>query len=316
MKNIKQNLIKVFAIYLSLFGIYFNIKAQSQNNTIEITQDFEIGKTYRFEIQRGKSDSRKPETKNLKSSTDVEFKVIRKKGLFKECSWKYGSTNMIGINPKQIDEYSKKLMNIHEGIEIKFLIDEYGVVQEITNHNENKKSLEKAFKFIFNNAQNKLTSEEIEKTMTGLRPTFETSDILVNNYCPELSVAFSMFGETVTLDTTYNTTSELPNPYGGRDFPTDVITKIENSTNNTAIISVKQLIPSNELNSIMRETFHEIANTVGKSFNEKEVPQFNMQVDITYNYDYVNKVMSKIYSEKSIESEGVFQQQTISVILK
>lgn len=316
MIKIKQTLLLPL-IGILVFGTNCNSSGQTQKiDKVEIVQNFKVGKSYKYEVQRGKVDSMKPETENVKSSTDVEFKVLNKKDSFKECSWKYGSTKIIGISSDQIDEQNRKMLNIHQGIEVKFLIDKSGTIQEIINYEECKTYIENRFKLIFDNAANKTTPEQLEKIISALKYSYETPEILVSTYCPELIAFFTMFGETVKSDSIYISQSDLPNPFGGRSFPTNVTTKIDSVADNIAIISVRQIIPSEDLNSIMKETFIELSKQSDKPFSENDIPKMNMKTCSTFNFDYKKNVLKEVYAEKLIEADGVKQTQTLKVILK
>lgn len=291
-------------------------RSYCQSAKVTVTQDFQIGQQKNYDVLRGKIDSRRPGMENIKSSTDVAFVVLSKKDKYKECSWKYGKTKMIGIDESEIDEQTNKVLNIYEGLEVKFLIDDIGAVQEITNFEECKKYIESAFKIVYETGTQKYTQEQLSKMNNALKSTYASADMLVNTYCPELSVFFNMFGETIKVDSIYLSKSELPNPFGGRSFPTDVKTKTETVENGIVKISVEQKIPKNDLNDIMKETFIELSKLSDKPFNENEVPKLNMTTTIYYTYDVTGKFLKEVYSEKIIESDDLKQTQTITVVLK
>ena len=309
-------------VLLISFGFPFLLSSCNSNgqgqkiDKIDIVQTFLPGTKYLFEVQRGKIDSKHPKIKDIKSSTAVEFTILlEKKGIY-ECAWKYGSTKVIGINPDLIDEQTKKFMNVHQGIEVKFNVDKSGAIKEITNYDECKIYIENAFKVILENAPNKATPEQYSNMMKALKSSYATPEILVSTYCPELTVFFMLFGETIKSDTIYISKSYLPNPFGGRSFPSNVTTKVDSLKENIALISVKQTIPENDLNAIMEETFIELSKLSKKPFLKNEIPKMNMATSAVFSYDYNKKVMKEVYSEKLIETAGNSQTQTLKVKLK
>lgn len=306
----------LFAFSISLFASCNSNGQSKRTDTVKIIQDFQLGTKYQYEVQRGKIDSRKPGIENFKSSTDVEFCVLSHNKDVRECSWKYGSTKVIGINSDQIDEQSSKFMNVFQGMEVKFTIDNNAIIQEITNFEECNRYIENAFKQIYENTSKTMTPEQHTKIMGTLKATYETPEMLVSTYCPELTVFFSMFGESLKSDSVYISKSDLPNPFGGRSFPTNVTTKIERIEDNIAIISVEQTIPSKDLNSIMKETFIELSKLSEKPFNVNEIPKVNMKTYATFSYDIKKKSLNEISSEKHIETNDVKQTQTLKVIFK
>ncbi len=289
-------------------------------NKVAISQNFEIGKKYLYEIQREKIDSRKPGSEKIKSFTEVEFKILAQKKLFKECSWKYGTTKINGVNADQIDEQTKKMINIYKGLEVKFLIDKDGVIQEITNFEECKLILETCFdemiKIMISSSQTKITQEKVSNIKKSFKSTYESSEVLISTYCPELTVFFTIFGESFKPDSLYISHSDLPNPFGGRSFPTNITTKIDTVTDNFVLIKSNQIIPTTELNSIMKETIEKISTLSDKPVNGSKIPKFNLIINSTYNFNHKKNILEQVYSEKLIESDGVKQKQTIRVILK
>ena len=270
MANIKKLLFFSLSIYILASS---NIKGQSKIiDKVELVQNFQLGTKYQFELQKGKIDSRKPGTENIIGITEVEFNVISQKKDFKECSWKYGATKVIGINPEKIDEQTRKLMNFSQGSEVKFTIDNNGTFQEIINFEECRIQIENCINLIYENGLRKGTPEKME----ALKASYETPEILVSTYHPGLIVFFTMFGATIIPDSVYVSKSDLPNPFGGRSFPTDVTIKIESLKDNIALISVKETIPSRDLYLIMMETFIELFKLSDKPFNENEIPKIKL----------------------------------------
>jgi hypothetical protein len=309
-----------FAYLLSMFipivivGCNSNVPT-IKKDTIEIIQNFEVGKTYNYEVQRGKIDSNHPGTENVKGITDVEFKILKTVDGFKECSWKYGLTKIIGIDENQHDEEAEKLMNIAKGVEIKFIIDSNGVIQQITNYEECKTSIENTFESLYDYSSKKMTDEQYEQMKTSLKSTYDTPNMLVSSYFPELAIFFTMFGETIKSDSIYTSKSELPNPFGGRSFPTNLITKVDTIVENVATVSINEIIPSEDLVSIMKETFMELSKLSNKPFNEKDIPELNMTTHKIFDFDYKKNSLIKVSAERLMEGAGIKQLQTLTVIL-
>jgi len=304
---------------ISALLLVMNCKSHGQTpkvDQVKVAQNFQVGKKYEFEVQRGKADSRQPGTENIKSSTEVEFVALSTEDNLKECSWKYGSTSIVGINPDQIDERTRKYMDTFEGMEVKFLIDKNGLIHGLTNFEDCKNHIKNSFRVIYDNAVQKLTSDEITKMMDALKPSYDNPEALISTYCPEITVFFTMFGETIKSDSVRISHSELPNPFGGRNFPTDVSTKIEEIENNIAVISVSQTIPEKDLNEIMRETVVELSKLSNKPFDASDIPKVNMSTTSTFKFDYQRNVLLEVYTQKIVETSGIKQTQTLKVLLR
>jgi hypothetical protein len=269
-----------------------------------------------LEVRRGKSDSRQPGTEKIKSTTEVEFTVSSSKNSLKECSWNYGPTKIIGVNPDQIDDQTKKLVNTYEGLEVKLAIDKSGIIQELTNFDECKQHIENSFRVIYNSSPNRLSDDEIAKMMNAIKPTYATPEIFLQTYCPEIGLFFTLFGETINVGSVRVTHSELPNPFGGRSFPAEVSTKVDGIEQDIATISVRQTIPEKDLTVIMRETMVELSKLSSKPFSDNEIPKMNVTTISIFKYDYKRNELIEVNSKKDIEADIVKQTQTLQVLMK
>ncbi len=79
---------------------------------------------------------------------------------------------------------------------------------------------------------------------------------------------------------------------------------------------VRQEVPADDLNAIMKETFSELARLSGKPFNENEIPKVAIATSTAYHYDMRSSVLTGLYSEKLMEVNGTQQIQTLKVVLK
>jgi hypothetical protein len=294
-----------------------NGKSQDSDSLaqVEIVQNFEVGKKYQYELQRGNADSRHPETKIQKAITDIELTVLKKDKLT-ECSWKYGRTRTEGIDLNAIDEYNRAMINIYEGIEEKFLLDEKGRIQEITNYEECKNFIENSLKYICDNLGSKATPEQIEQVKESFKTSYANPEILVETYCPDLTVFFSENGEVYRRDSVYVSKGEIGNPFGGKNFPTDVSKKFEKVKGEISEINIQQVIPPSELKSIMKETFIEFSKLASKPFNENDIPNMSMKSTMTFEFNYKTREMEKVFSERVNETSGVTQRQTMLILKK
>lgn len=297
-----------------LISTGFTMAQTGSPAVIELIQNFEPGKRFTLDIRKGKVDSRQPGTENMRSSTSVELS-IKGNAQSREAIWTYGPTVIVGGPPGKTDQQTQNLLNLYKGVQVKFRLDEQGQIQELTNFEECKKQLAKGMELTFANASRTITPEEKKQMTESLKPSFVSPDVLLGTYFPELQGYFSMFGAVLLSDSVYNSPAEIPNPFGGRSFPATQRTKVEEITNAVATISVQQIIPKEDLQSIMKETFIELAKSTGKPFEESEVPKVNFMAKSVFSYDYKNKVLKEVFTEKQIEADGVKQTQTLQVIL-
>jgi hypothetical protein len=297
--------------FLVLASIGKSIGQPKTIHKVAILQSFEVGKTYNYEVQRGKSDSRQPGSEKMKSSTEVHLSIESATGTLRKCVWKYGTTSLIGMSA---DPQTAKLLNLYEGMEVRFNLDEVGRIQEITNFEECKAYLEKASAVIYENSE--IKPEKWKQIQAMLANTYSTPEIMVNTYCPELTIFFTIFGENIEMDTTYVTQSELSNPFGGKNFSTNVAMNLALLSDSIATIAIEQTIPESSLNAIMKETFVEIAKQAGKPFREDDILKMQISTRSVYTYNHLVNTLKEVKVEKFIEVDDVKQIQTISVLLK
>ncbi len=305
---------------LLIISILCTSKLIAQNQTgkdIFIQQNFKPNKKYILEIIRSKTDSKEPQMASAGLVTTVELEVLTKeKSLFRECSWKYGATKFLGIPPESIDEKTLKMVNSYKGMDVRFLVDEKGVFQSLTNYSECKASIEKSFQLYSDLGAKPQSPEEFKKMMEALSPSYDNPEILISTYCPEIDLYFFLFGQTLNADSVYQEKTELANPFGGSTFPSVSIAKVEDVTSDIAYLSVKQIIEDEDLKRIMQETFKQFAQNSSKPFDEREIPQMNMSTSTLFTFDKKNNIMKEVLGEKFIETGDRKQIQRLKVVLK
>lgn len=271
-----------------------------------------------YEVQMGKSDSSKPGLEKFKTSTDITFSILNKEGKYRECSWKHGHTTLVGMDESEIDAKSIGILNLNEGMNVKMFIDEYGVFQEISNFLDCQLFTEN-----LSNSFIGLTSKDMDpdsehsrKTFDLLSTTYSTPEIFLATYCPELNLLFDLFGRSFNVDSSYMSTSYCPNPFGGRNLPTELIMMVEAIENNIAQISVSADFVEEDFKEIMMETFRESARINGEPFDESEIPELHMTTKSTYWFDTKHNILEEVFFEKLMDADGINQTQTIRIMLK
>ena len=151
----------------------------------------------------------------IKSRTNIEIRVLSETRGSKECAWKYGSTEIVGFskNQEEYNDFEKRnynILNIYQGLEIKFILDSLGRMEKITNFEDCKRFIESAFTTVLNNGAVKPTPDIIEKTRNALKPSYETQEVFLSTYCSEITSYFAIAGQTYSLDSVYTYLSDVP----------------------------------------------------------------------------------------------------------
>lgn len=293
------------------------IQAQSTDKqVITILQQPNLGQTLTYEIIRGKIDSRNPMTEKLRTSTTSTFSVISSRGELFECNWLTGHTVMLGIDEKYIDEQTQRKLNMQKGFVIKFLVNEQGVFQEMTNYEEATKFLDNLFGAMNEYATNKLNDNDLDKLKNSMTVTYSTPELLINTYCPELSILLGYVGERFHPDSVYTSQEYVANPFSGKNFEAELTTKIDTIYQDKVFLSAEQYIDQSQIDKILQETFEVFAKDANKPFKKEDVPNLKMQSSSQIVFNQKKKIMEKIATKKDLETQGIKQQQILEVILK
>lgn len=316
MKN--RKIIVALLTLLCIMSIMSCNNGKKEIDEITVVQNFEQGKTYQFEVHKKHITFEDPNSENVKVITKVEFNVIGKKGEYKQCVWKYGLSYVEGINMSTIDDFTKMIMNSNEGLEVKFLIDDKGVFQEITNYEECKAHFEKTNRRIYENSPNKMSADEIENYMELIAPTMVNADVLVGTYCPEIMLHFRMFGMKAKLDSVSIYESEIENSFGGRNFKSQESIALDTiyTDEGIATISIKNEVSKGEFDKIIKESLGDKSLGDKKPFKDAEIPKMDLVIRSLYNYDYNNQILKESYFEKTITNGEVSNKNITTVILK
>jgi hypothetical protein len=302
MKQISFLTTKLIFIIFFTFCSFLNGQNVKIKN-VKIEPNFELGKKYKIEVFESKFQSNSKKDITL---TNIEFVIQKDNNGLKECSWKYGEVNKIGVN---LDENQKKIMNILYGIELRFALDKNGVIHEILNYEECKDNILKAYK----------TIPEIEKTgiLESIKSSFESPERLTTILYPSLALYFKINGSILYTDSVNITNSFITSPFGGHDFPSFNTSKIDSINDNRVFISRTQSIKKEGLREFMIETFKDLSKQRNLTFDETKVPK-NIDISIinSYDYNYVSKILSEVQMSKNIQIDNMKVEQIIKVNLK
>lgn len=282
-------------------------------DSIYVTQDFKVGSTYNYDVQRGKSDSRKPGSEDIKSSTAITFKVLSLQDNLRKCSWKYGKTIILRKGEKM--DLPSQESELYEGLNVMFTINN-GAMVELDNYEECRKFMDNAVTLMLKSASSKSTDDESRNIIEAMKASYDTPEKLVQTYCPEITVFFQLFGETINADSVTVYATEVVNPLGGPNFPGVNAIQLDTIMNNVATISVHQIISKEDLNAVITETFKELSKKMGKPFSPSDIPDFNTEAVTRYQFNIAKQILKDVMVEKTITTGNIRQMQTIKVSLK
>lgn len=299
--------------YLLVATIVFFCSSGFCQDTLAITQDFAIGKTYKFEIKRGKEDSRNPVSQGLFTVTSAIAKVTEGQDDSRVVTFMYGDSRIEGIDvPQELAEQFKG-QELYNGIEIKLIVDPEGNFIGLSNYESATKQIENTF--IKNYERHKTTIEEAKynQMKQQLAVTYDTEEKLLDTYFPELSIYFNAFGNFYIKGEPQELLYEATNPFGGAPFPMSATATFNELEGSIAIIKVTETIEAADLQRVMLDTFKKIAESAGQPFDETEIPEFNMITSSELKYDVSKNLLVSFSINKRVTATNV-NQNTITEI--
>lgn len=304
----KQNRFRFFRLLtLILFASCSIINGQEvEIKSVNIKPNFLVGEKYKIEVFESKSQERYSVLNDDVTSTIVHFEIIKDINDLKECSWKYGKVSKIGVD---LDENQNKLLNILNGIELKFLVDKNGIIQEILNFEDCKESILKAYRSI----------PEIENSgvLKNIRSSFESPERFVTFLFPSLTLYFKINGHQFYADSINTSNSFIASPFGGSDIPAVNITKIDSINSNEVVISRTQTIKKEGLRDLIIETFKDLSQRNNIPFDESQVPKkIDISISEVYIYNHLSDILLKVSMKKVIEVDNMKIEQIFKVEIK
>ncbi|MEP1033073.1 hypothetical protein [Ekhidna sp.] len=296
--------------YLSSILTIWIVTTLAQDNVV-LTQRFNIGETYRFEIIRGNEDSRNPSSKDAFSITSASATVENGIDGNRIVKFQYGETRMVGIEmpPDVLEQF--KSQDVYYGIELSLIVDSEGIFYELENYSSAKDQLEKAMMKIYTGRS--FDEATINKIKRQLATTYETEEKLIDTYFPELSIYFNAFGNTYTIGEVQQYEYETTNPFGGEPFPIQSKLELEEMDGMIAVIRGKETIRPDDLNRVLKSTFRKLAESNRQGFDEREIPEFTMESTTEMKYDTASNKLFYVSVVKNINASGVSQKITTRI---
>jgi len=291
----------------------FSFSSGFAQTQLKISQNFEVGKTYKFEIKRGKEDSRDPNSQRIYTITLANASVTNGDDNKRIVTFVYGESTIEGADIPQNLKEQLKSQELYYGIEISVTVDNEGNFFQLSNYESAKKQLENAMIKMYKSSGASIDETTFSKVRQQLAVTYDSKEKLLGTYFPELSSYFSAFGKFYQKGEPQEQNYKSVNPFSGESFPItskEVYDKLEG---NTAIINVTETIQPEDLSRIMKSTFKNIAESAGRPFNEKEIPEFDLITTSEMRYNIVEKMLISVAVNKQIIA-GRVKQNAITEI--
>ncbi len=306
---------KYHFIFLLFTILFFNDCRPKHNlslgNNLQITQAFEIGKTYKYTIQKSKQKS-EDTTSNSPIIINVSLKILSALDSLKLCSWLYGKLTILGLSE---DRYSEDVVNIFNGNEIKFLMDSKGIFKEITNYENAKSDLENTFLRRGKLTEVDFDEEEYKKTIEAIKFTYATPELLINSYFQEIPLLFGLFGEIVHLDSV--SLDSLAVTYEIYDaFNNGIeITKVAEINKPFIQIIRKTIFQKEALSAFFKNIGKKLSNKSSELKKVENLENGGMVIVTKFLYNYVEKIMTEVESTKTASWDQAKYQEVTKIKL-
>jgi hypothetical protein len=287
--------------------VMFTFSSGYSQTEVSLTHNFEVGNTYQFEIKRGKEDSRDPSSQGAFTVTLAKATVTKGNKNRRTITLLYGETRIEGDGiPQEVKEQYKG-QDLYYGIEISLIVDEEGNFFELSNYENVKMQLESAMIKMYKSQGTKIDEATFGLIQQQLAITYDTEEKLLDTYFPELSIYFNAFGNLYTKDVPQKVNYESNNPFGGEPFPITSKVVFKELNGRIAIINGIETIKPEDLNRIMKSTFKNIAESAGRTFNESEIPEFNIITTSEMRYNTDENALISVVMNKQIIANGLEQ---------
>ncbi len=296
-------------LLLSLISFSASI-AQSK---VKVIQEFVPGEKYNFEVKRGKEDSRDQSTKGLFVITPMTANVMTSKDNFRTIALKYGESTLVGREVSLEVQEKYRNEELYTGIEIALIIDHEGKFHGLADFDGVKKQLENAMAKLYEIKGATIDESTFNQIKDLLSDTYDTEEELIATYFPEISIYFNQFGNDYKFQKKQHLRYDSPNPFDGPPFPMMGTSEFSEFDDPIAIIKGSDSIKPEDLRRILISTFKPIAEAAGQSFNELEIPEFDMIVTSECVYNTKTKKLISVTMNKRIKMSDVEQNVFIGL---
>lgn len=295
------------------FVTIFSWNSGASQDEVALTQEFAVGKTYSFEIMRGREDSRSPGSHGISIVTSAIAKIKAGQENKRIVTFEYGESRIEGIDiPAELSEQFKS-QELYKGISISLIVDNEGNFYGLSSYESAKKQLEQAMIKMYESKDTKIDKVAFDRIRQQLAATYDTEEKLLDMYFPELSIYFNTFGNSFTKDEPQVFAYKAINPFGGEPFPVSTKVTYDETEGPIAIIRSTETIEPADLNRVMISTFKKIKNSGSQPFNENEIPKFNMITTSVIRYDTKRNLLISVSMNKKVTAENV-EENTITEI--
>lgn len=306
---------KTFWPLLLFFITILNGISQS-TDTIRTVQLFTKNKIYKYDVERGRYDSKIPELKKWKSVTPINMKCTILKNGDRKLEFIYGRTYIPGMDLSKIDKVTYNQINLYEKANIQILVSESGVYKKVIDHAKLKSYLLNCYEKIQRESNPDITSKEIGKMKKIYEPTTKDPDILIQTYFPEIFLIMSISDQKYIPGESYKTLTALPNPFGGDAFIAYTNSKIKSVKDQIVQIEYTTEPDKSDFNEKLKQTFELMAKRGKKKIDISDYPDLTVKNTCIFSYNTNNQIVQEVYSEKHMKLPGRERTDRLHVIEK
>jgi hypothetical protein len=278
-----------------------------------LKQRLQSGRTYHYTVQKTlTTDSGSLHAKTT-SRTDVSLSVGNHKQGSTECTWTYGKTTPVGVNPELLDEKTKQHLNYNCGLTVKFLVNDQGCFKSLTNLSDCQAFLENAYAKIFGDLASKKKVDEVMEAI--VRPMYRTDNNFLITYCQEISAMFGVVGDTLFIGKPKKTEQYVMMPVVDTAIKLVIIEKLKTIKRGKAFVSFEQRLAP-ESNQALLASTGKIASKP-TPLDDASDDDFNLEYLVTgsFIYNIDQQLITKFNSRKEARIDYKTKVEVVDIVL-
>ena len=240
--------------------------AQARDTVVELPSDWQVGERHRIEMikerERYQGGNRKS---SIGSRTIVEIEVLRKSAAGFVIRWTFGKAEL--RDAAKTSSLAAKMANLAAGMRLDVRTDALGSAVGLENLDEVMSHYRVATETVIREMEDmgvpETTIAQIRRSISPLTNPAAVEALSLR----EPSLFHLVMGETFRLGVAREYEDLLPNPFGGRSFPSKAYFLLHNikPQESRAFIEWKQTIDPEKAGSIMLETLTAMAERMNAS---------------------------------------------------
>ncbi len=298
-----------FCLILLLLSAAVSFAQDSSPAAVQIVTYWDVGDTHSYNLEMGTKMSLEAGSSESRTSYRVIVEVLKHTDAGYLIQWTY--TN--AVPPEGANAFERRVVEINEGLSVRFLISDLGEYAGIENWKEISRQVNEAAADIRRDFSGRA---DVESSLAKVMQAFESKAEFERLAMEEIRFYHMLYGYSYFADDPLIVEGEVENPFGGK--PLHANTRIElaevDSRNNTAYLVYTRTFQPAALNRAVFEALNGYLPE-GELTPEQiaTLPKFDMDIEKQFIFHTASGWLLEAYSQRYAQTGDEIRTDTIYI---